>query len=533
MQSRIARLLGVLADGLDRRPALCLTIILVTVIPFAVMKSHSTRLTGDEVYTLRIARQPTVSQMVYLSREIDLHPPLHYFTERAALATHLPIWLASRLPSILATALSMVILFFFVARGSGYLFGLFAACIFWFTPALEFAWLNRPYALWLCFLALTTLVYQHATERPRSSWLPFALFLSGSAMVLDYMAGLACLLPFFVAEATRTYRRRKIDFAIWIALILPCSAILLYLAPVSAFAANSFVPSYLHYFGILGNLYAGLMLQPLAILAACVLAAILIFMSNPRAQEDFAKPALPLSAEADTAAGSSSSVSNVLIGCCILGLPLLLAVIAALRHNQFFSRYGACAAIGFSFLVPAFVFRYVRYSRAVATLMTVALLITAAVQCASANFEIQGIWRVHQAKDAIPLRLDSLDPQLPIVVANAIGYTEMNERESAAVLTRTYYLYDRDSALKFSGSTVFENENKVAALMGFQSKTAPLRPFLAANRQFYMIASFTHPEEWLPRKLAASGATIKYLGKFESTYVDVDLYLVTSAPLAQ
>jgi len=499
---------------LDASPALCLILLALTVLPLAVLKAHSTRLTGDEVYTLRIAQQPTIASMLHLSRQIDLHPPLHYLLQRASLATHLPIWLASRAPSILATTLTLALVFLFVARRLGNLFGLLAASILWFTPIIDFAWLNRPYALWLCLLTATAVFYQRATEPRRNPWLPLLLFLAALAMLLDYMAGLACLLPFFLAEAHRTYRRKRLDPALCLALILPCFAAVLYLQPLAAFATNSFVPQYLHSFDTAADIYLATMTQPLAVLAACIFAATVLLSPRPAHPE-------PLTPTPPPAA-------DLLIAISLFALPLLLAAIATIRHTQFFSRYGACGAIGFAFLVPWILLRYVPYPRAVATLMTLALLIAAAVQTSSANFEIFGPWRSFRPMGVTPLTLDRLNPTLPLAIANPGGYTEMNDREPAALLARTFYLYDRESAAKFSGSTVFETEAQTAALMGFHGKTAPLAPFLSSHRQFYLVADYNNTEEWLPRKLLASGATLQYLGKFQSTYADEDLYLVTA-----
>lgn len=519
IQSSLAARLAALAAFFDRSRAGCMLLLVLSILPLAILKSHSTRLIGDEIYTLRIAQQPTIAQMLHLSREVDLHPPLHYFLQRAALLTPFPVWLASRLPSILATTATILFVFLFAARRTCNLLGFFAAAVFFLTPAIEFSWLNRPYALWLYLLACTAVAYQRATEPNRARWLPIALFVASLAMLLSYMEGLVCLLPFFLAEALRTYCKKHRDTPIWLALLLPCFSLILYLRPAAAFANNSFVPSYLHPFDTVMDLYIATLLQPVLVLVACILAATVLFTTRKGRSSEI--PALEFSRQ------GSPPDSDLLVPTCIVLLPLLLAIVALVRHTQFFPRYGACASIGIALLAPSFLLRYVRHPRAVAAFMALAMLIAATVQSSTANFEIQGAWRSFELMGIQPISLDALSPSLPIVVANAIGYTEMNARESTALLTHTYYLYDRDNAIRFSGSTVFENEYKIAALLGYRGQTAPLYAFLAIHRQFYLIADYANPEEWLPRKLMALGVHPQYLGRFVSTYRDLDLYLVT------
>jgi hypothetical protein len=144
-----------------------------------------------------------------------------------------------------------------------------------------------------------------------------------------------------------------------------------------------------------------------------------------------------------------------------------------------------------------------------------------------APFRIAGTWRAHELAGIAPRKLDQLDPALPIVVAYPLDYTEMNEREPDAVLDRTYYLYDRAAAREFSGSTVFESMAVTQRLLHYRTKVAPLQTFTHEHRCFYLIADYTHPEAWLPRELMNAGATLTYLGKFESTYDADDLYVVT------
>ena len=76
----------------------------------------------------------------------------------------------------------------------------------------------------------------------------------------------------------------------------------------------------------------------------------------------------------------------------------------------------------------------------------------------------------------------------------------------------------RQAAEQYAQYTLFENEGKIRNLLGLPSQTSDLKPFLSQHAQFYVVGNYAANEIWLLRKLAADGLTLKYLGKFQSTY---------------
>jgi hypothetical protein len=513
-----AESLSALAARMERSTAFCGALLLAATLPCIILKACFSHLTCDEVYTFRIAQQPTLARLFAVSRTIDLHPPLHYLAERAALSTHLPTLLAARLPSILATLGTLLFLFLFSGRRLGFLFGVVSAALFFFMPSFDFAWSNRPYALWLCCLACSMWLWQRAADRPWPS-APL-LFLSLSAMTADYMGGLLCILPFLLAEFVRSrqHPRRPIAWPAWIALALPCICSVLYFHQVASFATNSFAPAFLHWFSTTVDTYTGMLALPGIVLISCVAVALIL-----QAASTSPPPGTPANA------GSFSS-AELTLALGLAGLPVLVGTLAAFHRNPFFPRYGACAAVGVAILATWTIHRFAPSARLVAALIAVGLLIGGAVEATTARWPTFSPTRAAAATGVPALHLDRLDPSLPIAIASPAVYTEMSAREPDNLLPRLYYLTDRPFAIHYSGSTVFENESIVAHLLGYRTSTAPLQSFLAAHRSFYLVADYTEPEEWLPRALMVSGARLQYLGKFNSIYHDDDLYLVTVTP---
>lgn len=487
-------------------------VLLAAYLPLALLMAHAQQLSADEVYTLRIAQQPTIRQMVQLSREIDLHPPLHFLLEREALKLELPRWLGARLPSLVAGVVGLLAVFAWMRRYYGNLAGVLAGALYLFTPATDYAWSNRPYGLWLALLAVCLLAWDASGEEPRRWWWPVLLAVAAAAMVLDYMFGLACLGPLLVAEAVRCYRRGRVDWAVPAALLPAALLGLTYVEQVRSFATNSFSPQYLPSWGMAGAVMADLLLLPVAALAACMLTSMLFEEEN---EPWWYRMKRALRAE-----------QTVLLSTLAL-LPLGLLAAAAVHRTQFFERYAACGAVGVSLLLAGAIFRYCKRPRAVATLMVGAVVIGGAVRAAQDPVNLVMPWRGAEAMGLAPRPLASLDPSQPIVVAAAIDFTELNDREPLEVARRLVYLTDRAAAQQFSGETIFETEDRTVALLGLPGRAVPMHRFLEGHARFYVVGDYLTPQEWVLRYLMAHGAHLQYLGKCMTTTVGDDLYEVT------
>jgi len=477
------------------------------------LMAHAQRLSSDEIYTLRIAQQPTVAGMIRLSRALDLHPPLHYFAERVALSLHAPVWLAARLPSILAGQLTLLAIFLFTARRLGNLLGLVAACVYTVTPAMDFSWSNRPYALWFLMLATMALLWRECLPESKRQWMLLALGLSALLMVMDDMFGLVCLLPFFAAEALRARDRSRMDWPVVSALLLPSCAGLLYLDQVSSFATNTFTPRYLPSMGMSMEMYGDLLTWPVVMLLACGIVVHLLFQE--RELESAVRMRFAVMERAELV---------VMVGIGIV--PAVLLMLAAAHHTQFFARYGACGSVGIALLAPVML-RRLRFARPVAVLMTAAMLLTAGYRAVADAKIATPETRASEAIGVAPQQLDALDQSMPIVVAGATEFTEMNDREPEDVARRLFYLTDRTAAQQYSGQTVFETEEQTVALLGLPGKAEDLQRFLAEHERFYLVGDYTNAEQWVMRDLLAHGAQMQYRGKFISTTQSDDLYEVS------
>jgi hypothetical protein len=486
--------------------------------PLAVLEAHSKLLSNDEIYTLHIASAPSIRGMLSLSREIDLHPPLHYLTERLSLAAPLPRWLSARLPSIIAGFVVCLALFRFTQKRLGNLFGLIAVSAFWYTPALDFAWTNRPYMQWLAWLALLLLARDVAVQLPRPKWAVPAVLVIASAMVMTHLLGLVCLGPFWLAEGYRAYTRRRIDWPMMLALALPVLLGLGSYYQLHEVTKNSFPLDNLPSVALAESIYGGLIANTVTIVSGCFLGVMLLLRQKPKtgASPDYVQP---------VRTGQKFDRQDVLLLIALLCLPLFLLIPSGILHIQFWLRYGAAAAPAWAALTAWIVARRLPLARVTAVVL-VAASVGYMVRQTVKESGPQGNGMLIQG-GRYPIRLSALDPSLPIVAASPMTYVEMSDREKPEIARRVFYLTNHDGALKFAHYTLFENEDKIRRLLQLPSQTEALTPFLAEHATFYVVGDYNWSDVWLLRKLSADGMTLNYLGKFESTYESNDLYLVS------
>jgi hypothetical protein len=507
-----------LARRIECSVSLCIVVTALCFLPLAVLEAHSHPLVNDEIYTLHIAQAPSLRVMVGLAREIDLHPPLHYLVERVALWLPLPRWLGARVPSIAAGLVACLCLFFFAARRMGQLFGLATVGIFWLTPALDFAWNNRPYMLWLACLS-GLLVARDVAVRPyRRPWAVPLVFGVTLCMVMTHYLGILCVLPFLAGECVRGVRRGRADWPLAGALALPiaCGAGCFY--QLRHMSENAFPVARVPTLGMAADMYTQLATTSLIVVPICLVVVLLALGRHGVSQ-------LLHRREADDERGNLFTSQDAVMLVGLLAVPLLLLAVAMMLHMQFWLRYCLAATPAWAVLVVMAVERRLQASR----LAAVALVLGSLGYMAS---RMVGESAMPGLGDAMvggrPLiELKDLRPELPIVTASPMTFVEMSDREPAAVARRVYYLTDRQAALQYALYTLFENEDKMQRLLQLPSQTEELQPFLAEHSSFYVVGNYAQPEIWLLRKLEGDGLMLDYLGKFRSTYESDDLYLVS------
>ena len=508
------RALNRAADAIDARPAFCIFLVVICFLAMAVAESHSRLLSNDEIYTVHIAQSPTVGRMLALSREIDLHPPLHYFLQRYALMLPFPRWFDARLPSILAGLVACLTIMAFVSRRLGPLFGVVAVVAMWFSQMLAFSWSNRPYMLWLVFLCLLLPARTVAVRLFRPWWSVPAVFLLALAMVMSHLIGVLCLGPFFMAEAYRAWRNRRIDWLLVLAFTLPMLVALGFHYQIAHLSKDAFPTQQMPSLALAIETYVVSLGTSLQVFGIILLLLLILF-----------GPGAAVRSYATTRQhGIPFNMQERIILYGLLILPLFTLLAGSFIHVQFWTRYGAAALPAIAILAAAYTACCLPFARPMAFLIVLSGVVFSAFLILTDTPVQTNAWDNKGGRNPIPLA--TLDSSLPIVTASPMTFIEMSDREKPAIVNRVYYLTDIEQAKRFAHYTLFENEDKIRALLNLHSNAEPLITFLPEHHRFYVIGDYGAPQIWLLRCLAAWGLHLDYLGKYESSYESQDLYLV-------
>ena len=486
--------------------ALVLTIALYVVITAIASGRH---LWHDELYTFYIATAPSW-QRFWQELPLDLNPPLEYLSVRASTALFGNGGYAIRLPSIVAFLAGSLCLYRFVANRLTGRYGLLGMLVFWASPFFYYATEARPYAIAIGCLGLTLLCWGRATRAQRSRADLVLLVLSVTGMMLSHLMALFYITPFCLAELVRSHRRRKLDVAIWAALLVPCAIPVLFLRLTARFASTVFPPVFqasLH--KIPETYYGSLKVEALPLLLALCLAWLAIPKSDDRGN------------------GWRMDAVDAALTAGFLAIPALVNLVLLRTHGAYFDRYAFPVAFGYA--LTSVWFLASRAPRNVLAPMAASSVLLLFV----CGFNLgpglkQSVW-THRgaAEKANEKRLDQVEPNLPLVAASGLTFLEIDRYEDARTVERLYYLTDRALAIRYASATIFEGMPDLKAYFPIRAHVESYSEFVAAHPTFLVLGTPEYPEDWLLRALADMHAVVDYAGEFPGPYKDKQLYRVT------
>jgi hypothetical protein len=516
------------SDWMDAHRRLLMWVLVVAYFTIALPIAYLKPLWHDELVTYDLANSPSLSEMLREIRQIDLNPPLLYLLDYGAIRipgvhsnNHL-ISLAARMPSIVGGLLASVGMFSLLQRRLGALYGLAGVGLLWNTAFLPYVWEDRPYALLTGLLMLSILAWERASQPERSLvWVGWS-FCLGLAMVSSHFMAVFLLSAFLATELVRGLLRRRIDLLLCLAYLLPFAVPVYYFAKIAGYRSIVF-PLQFQPMPMSIPVEYLVLWQRSALILCAFLFFYMIKILSPRATIPQTANPVPIQ---PVSVPTTPAEQVLLVG---ILLEPAVAVIAIMRsHGAFFVRYGLPGCIPIVILSTVFLYALFEKSRVAALFLASASIAVAASSSFVVLFAPPRLTTSYlAASGSEPAKYRMIEPDLPFVDASGLTYVEMNHREPAAFLHRTYYLTDTPSAIKYAHATLFEGEAEVAQTFHFQSKVEALQSFQQKHPKFLVLGTVNYPEDWLLRKLITEGYTVRYLGSFTTSYKDKDLYEVS------
>ncbi|MBZ5614900.1 MAG: glycosyltransferase family 39 protein [Acidobacteriia bacterium] len=456
----------------------------------ASLKARRLPFTFDEILTEYVAALPSFDAIwKTLAAHAESSPPLFHLISK--LSGHALGWngLGLRFPAVVGYLLMMICVYFMVRRYVGLLYAAIAVFASFLTYAPFYATEARPYGLLLGLSALAALCWQAVTQY-RARWIALVgLFVSlGLAFNLQYFAVLT-LAAIALGELVRDWRLRRIDWAVWAALVLATTP-LLFLRPLMwsnwVLKQGYFAPATVSQFvGGIVELYLPLGGILCAAFVVLVLACIL----------SLGRPTVP------KMSAVGPPVHELAAWVALLLAPIAAFIAGRLVLGVYVSRYSLVTVIGFSLLLPFCLQRLFQGSRA-AALGTLAFLIF----CFAARYGIPSKIE-NPSTGLLPWVKRANALQLPIVVADPGTYLQFVHSGSGELRDALVYIPDPKEALRYTGAN--STDYNLAGLRSTGRLRLPEYSDFKRSHERFLVLWEISPFDWIMPRLREDGAQMR------------------------
>lgn len=490
--SRAERLLTKCAELEQRLSSqIWLLAILAAVVFFAgsIATDVSRPLWYDELFTRYISRLDSPALIWQaLKMSVDNQPFPFYVITHYSQRVFGDNAFALRFPGTLGFAVMCVCIYVFTRVRTKRLYAMGAALFPFASGALYYATEGRPYGIELGFCGLMLVSWQGACGSRHRKLSIAGLTVSVAGLVSSHYLAVLLLIPIGLGELARTAMRRRLDLAIWAALLAGLTPLIVYLPLLRAtrvYVANFWAPPS---FKALVECFQWL--QTPAILPALVVAFALASSSARR------KPGAP-GAGLEPAA-RVPLYEGVAVAAFVL-LPIYQAAISPVT-GVLLARYvlgmvaGAGILFGFGF------YRAGRSSAGVALAFVVTMAVTFVIS------ELQNMRSYAPLREIAVRRLleKTTDSGLPIVVTEAQDFLDAWDLTDDAGRQRLAYIFNDGN----TGSTARPTSDDIELPRLQQIVPLPVfgpDEFLKLHRTF--LVADVQPK-WLIRYLLARGAKV-------------------------
>jgi 4-amino-4-deoxy-L-arabinose transferase-like glycosyltransferase len=414
---------------------------------------------------------------------MDNHPPLGYLLGNLSIRVFGVNPFAVRLPSMVGFGVAMLATYRVTARRAGQIAGLAALVLLLSSKALVYAVEARGYALVLGFAALALWSWQSAGDEDRSPWSLVGLCASAAAAIWTHYYAILLFVPLGIGELVKVWQRRKVDWALWIALALAALTFVplykLFIGRSAGFASHFWAAaaSPMGIFEVLESL-----LHPMAIpLIGLAVVALVAHMRLRRVRE------------------AAVTVTAVFL------VPALMWVMAKLVTHAFVYRYVLFTLVGASVATAIGAARFWAGSRVVRERCAAVLLAWLPISMLLTYKSLDTYGPTNRMIQFAQETAETLHAD--VVFDSNFDYLQNFYYGPEATRGRMFHLVDAESQLRFN-----EDDTMVHALAGLGQFTdiqvIDLTAFLRAHPRFAVISSVRFKDGWILPALVDKRATV-------------------------
>jgi hypothetical protein len=176
-------------------------------------------------------------------------------------------------------------------------------------------------------------------------------------------------------------------------------------------------------------------------------------------------------------------------------------------------RYGMASMVGIGILFSFCLFYRARgdveQGGVTVAIFLVSVLFRAGIAVASPDSPAQNLG----------VNLATIRPDLPIVVSNPLTFLELDHNEVPAVVARLYFLTDRSSAVRYTGTDAFDRGYPlVRKWFPIRGRIQDYYDFLHHNKSFLIYGTYSLSIDWSIRRLLDDNVGLRFLGQTDSLH---------------
>ncbi len=469
----------------------------------AFLVSRTKPLWYDELLSLHAALLPDLGSIWEVTRSGAVaEPPLFAILAHLVLEFVPDPHLGLRLPAAVGIWVLCLCVFRFTRRIAGALCASVAVMTILSTRVAEYIHEGRPYGLLMGCLGVALVSWQEAVEGKHRRLGLLGLAVSLFCAMQTHYYGVLLLFPLALGELIRTVSRKRMDAAVWSALAVGSSSVLMLLPLVGAasdYTQNPWNPVSLgRFLRFPIGLFEQLVPPVLLILG---LLGVLRLGRNSLGEGE----------------GRGVDVSKhelgVIVGLC--AFPIVVLATSLLVTDSLSLRYLLPTVVGYAILAAVLLLPTGGKRSLVGAVALVSLSVWYCINIwGTSNF-------VSNQRNRIPhpeaLRPYDGEDRLPIVVANHHRFLQLSYYWQRELRSRLYYLTGREAALQFEGKDTGELAvTRLAPWVPLNMR--PYDQFVSQHQKFLLLQK----GGWQNRRLLADGAQLDLQG----TLNDYRVYVV-------
>jgi len=492
-ESYWTRLVETATRFLEDRKVLCFCIFSLFYILGACGEASSKPFWFDEIISWHIAKLPNSSDIWNALKEgIDGNPPLSYFLIRGSHWFFGTGELATRLPSIMGFWLALFFLFLIIKKRFGTSIAYIAILYLCLSASYSYAFEARPYALVLACSCASLFCWELAIEGHFRRLALIGLALSLGVALFSHFYATLLFAPLMAGEAYRSLRSRRLDWPIWIAMLvgatvlIPLIPMMLKLREYSGFfwgkpTKGMFLESINWFF-----------FDPLLLcfyVAGCVIGL-------PKAGYSSALE------KRNELVGWNVPSHELVAAITLMLLPVVCFVLAKLVTHAFTYRYFIPTAIGIALGLAFLYQRLLRGHLFVTAALLVTLLIVFTVR---QGVDVRGF--VSKKSDLVANKIASVlsaAGDSPVVLTHPMVYLLGMHYASPGLQSRLWYLIDLKAVRKSGVDT--SDRNLEGLRKWVPMRVEDHRSFLLLHNHFYL---YGPPASWQIRRFQEEGVQFK------------------------